>query len=80
MANLMNMTDEECAELIEVLEKEQSQLQSGVGRSPAGSEGPSNDRRQEMIKRLLWKARAAASRPHSFDPSELIEYRLGGYC
>lgn len=80
MANLMNMTDEECAELIEVLEKEQSQLQSGVGLSSAGSQGPSNDRRQEMIKRLLWKARAAASRPHSFDPVELIEYRLGGYC
>ena len=60
MANLMNMTDEECAELIEVLEKEQSQLQSGVGRSSAGSEGPSNDRRQEMIKRLLWEGQSGS--------------------
>jgi hypothetical protein len=80
MVNLMNMTKEECAELIEVLEREQSRLQSGVGRSSEWPRGPSCDSRQETIKRLLWKARTGSLTPDILDPSELIEYRLGGYC
>ena len=82
MVNLMNITREECAVLVSALEKEQCRLQLEVDRSPGSPEATvnDNDRRQEMIRRLLLKARAGSSTADILDPSELIEYRLGGYC
>ena len=80
MVNLMNMTKEEGVELIDLLEREHGRLQSGLDRS-RGREGDScASRRQEIIKGLLWKARSGSSTSDLLDPSELIEYRLGGYC
>ncbi len=80
MVNLMNMTEEESVELIDVLEREHSRLQSGLDRR-RGREGDSCDsRRQETIRRLLLKARSGAWTSDLLDPSELIEYRLAGYC
>lgn len=80
MVNLMNMTDEECAELIDVLEREQAQLQLGSNRLKKRKRQPSNPDRQDILRRLLWKAKSGSSTPGLLDPTELIENRLAGYC
>jgi len=80
MVNLMNMTKEESAELIDVLEKEQNRLRSGIDQSPRSPESPSSDRQQEMVKRLLWKAKLGNSTPSILDSSEWRKQRMSGYC
>jgi hypothetical protein len=80
MPDLMNMTKEEYAELIDVLEREQGQLQLGIDRSGRRKEQPTGCDQLDMVRRLLWKARAGSSTPSILDPSELLEYRLAGYC
>ncbi len=80
MVNLMNVSEEECAELIEVLEREQANLLFRTDR-PASCRGEGLPRGElDVVRHLLCKARAGVAAPHLLDPSELIQYRLAGYC
>ena len=77
MSTLANLTNEECALLVEVLEAEQKELQS----HPADPEAPSEDHgeshRQELLKRLLCDARMGCGTPTP-DEAELRE--IGSYA
>lgn len=80
MSDLMNLAEDECALLIDVLEKEHRQLQPGAGATGRPRRTWGKARRPETVKRLLWRLRAACSRPRILDASELTAKRLAGYC
>lgn len=78
--DLLNMTQEESIELIVALEREQRLLQSAADSSIPAENAPARDRRLELVKSLLWKAKSVSSASVFLDPSELIHSRLAGYC
>lgn len=80
MANLLNMTNDECAELIDILEREHGQLQLGIDRLTTWKEHPTTRDRQAIVRSLLWKAKTSFSTPSILDSSVFVEYRLEGYC
>lgn len=80
MVNLMNVSEQECAELIAVLEREQANLLFRADLPASCGDLRSLSDEVDVVQHLLCKARAGISTPHLLDPSELIHYRLAGYC
>lgn len=79
MADLTNLSEEECALLIELLEDARHGAKRAAG--PPQSPGRLKDksRRQEVLGRLLWHVRVVCHKPSMLD-RDLITERLGGYC
>jgi hypothetical protein len=62
------MTDEQCALLLDVVEKEQVRLRAQSGKRHLRSGvGGSESSRLEMVSQLLWKLRVARSTPSPDD-------------
>ena len=83
MPDLTNLTHEECDFLFEVLKREENRCQLPVGVAPEGATSTDKDRRQKMLKDLLWRLQVVCSSPSEFDKAidrELIAERLAGYC
>lgn len=63
MSDLTNLSEDACALLMEVLEKEQRYLSEG-GSIQTGGRPVDKSRRQEIIGHLLWQLRTADLKPH----------------
>lgn len=77
MAILVNLTNEECQLLVDVLEAQQKELQSRSAELQTPGEARDEAHRLEVLKRLLWDAQMSCGAP-SPDDAELRE--LGSYA
>jgi hypothetical protein len=78
MSDLTNLSEDECALLMELLEKEQQELKPGFATGRRSSRPGNKSRRREVVGQLLWRVRVACPRPSMLECC-LIAERLGGY-
>jgi hypothetical protein len=73
MSDLTNLSEDECALLVEVLEREQRELLSGLGSIQAQSSLKDKARRQEALRQLLWRLRVKCFPTAMGDAEALME-------
>lgn len=76
MSTLANLTNEEFALLVEVLEKEEQELQARPDETPARQGGGPASRRLEILRQLLEKARVERPVP---TPDDVELREVGSY-
>ena len=79
MADLTNLTADECDLLIDVLEREQNELLSGTAGARGWNRLKEKPRREEAVRQLLWRLQPLCSRPGSLGDAESIAQKLSGY-
>ena len=78
MSDLTNLSEDECALLMDLLEREQQELKPEFATRQKPSRLADKSRRRDVVNQLLWRVRVACPRSSMLECC-LIAERLGGY-
>ena len=76
MSSLVNLSNEECVLLVELLKAKQEQLQSATAQAESRDAGGDARQQQEVLEQLLWHVRLGCSEP---SPEDAELRQIGSY-
>jgi hypothetical protein len=76
MSSLVNLSNEECVLLVELLKAKQEQLQSAAAQAESQDAGEDARQQQEVLEQLLWHVRLGCSEP---SPEDAELRQIGSY-
>ncbi len=76
MSSLVNLSNEECALLVELLKTKQEQLQSAAAVAESRDAGEGDHQQQEVLEQLLWHVKLGCSEP---SPEDAELRQIGSY-